>query len=140
MTHVGTGISSKARFATLALAAFAILVTGFATQAVNAQTSYEKRFNALDKNGDKRLQIDEYIRHLETKEDVLRRDFKLFDLDRSRGLTLNEFKTTPLVTPLKDRAPLPDPLDAFVDHAVAAMDHSFDAWDLHPEREVHAWT
>ncbi|MGZ0164723.1 MAG: hypothetical protein ACKVII_12430 [Planctomycetales bacterium] len=140
MTQVETGISSNARFATLALAAFAILVTGFATQAVNAQTSYEKRFNALDKNGDKRLQIDEYIRHFETKEDVLRRDFKLFDLDRSRGLTLNEFKTTPLVTPLKDRAPLPDPLDAFVDHAVAAMDHSFDSWDLHPEREVHAWT
>lgn len=140
MTQVGTVITSTTRFASLALAAFAIFGTGLATQSVEAQTTYEKRFNALDKNGDNRLQIEEYIRHVPTKGDILRRDFKLFDLDRSKGLTLSEFKTTPLVTPLEDRGPLPDPLDAFVDHAVAAMDHSFDSWDLHPEREVQAWT
>jgi TolB protein len=140
MTEFGAGNSSRIRFATLALATFAIFGTGYATQTVDAQTTYDKRFDTLDKNGDKRLQIDEYVRHVPAKEDILRRDFKLFDLDRSKGLTLSEFKTTPLVTPLKDRDPLPDPLDAFVDHAIAAMDHSFDSWDLHPERNVPAWT
>lgn len=140
MNQFETGILHSARFATAFLAVLAIFSTGFDDQPGQLPDRYEARFNALDKNGDKRLQIDEYVRHVPTKEDILRRDFKLFDLDRSKGLTLSEFKTTPLVTPLTDRAPLPDPLDAFVDHAVAAMDHSFDSWDLHPERKVQAWT
>lgn len=140
MTTIETGILSNARIATALLAVFAVLSTGFDDSNRPAPDRYEKRFNALDQNGDNRLQVDEYVRHVPSKEDILRRDFKLFDFDRSKGLTLNEFKTTPLVTPLQDRAPLPDPMDAFVDHAVAAMDHSFDSWDLHPERKVQAWT
>ena len=136
MTQVATDISNKARIATVALAVFAFLSTGFD----ESPDRYETRFNTLDQDNDNRLQIDEYARHAPTKEAILRRDFKLFDIDRSGALTLSEFKTTPLVTPLEDRDPLPDPLDAFVDHAVAAMDHSFDEWDQHPEREVQAWT
>lgn len=136
MTQVGTDISSKARTATVALAVFAFLSTGFD----DPPDRYETRFNSLDQDKDNRLQIDEYARHAPTKVAILRRDFKLFDIDHSGALTLSEFKTTPLVTQLEDRDPLPDPLDAFVDHAVAAMDQSFDEWDQHPEREVQAWT
>ena len=44
------------------------------------------------------------------------------------------------MAPFGKRGALPDPLDAYVDHAMAAMDLTFDAWDLHPERQVQAWT
>jgi hypothetical protein len=138
MTELGTGINSKVRIATVALAAFAILGTGFDEQAARVENKYDQRFHALDVDKDKRLQLNEYVRHAPTEADILQRDFKLFDLDLDEKLSLGEFKTTPLVTPPEDRHPLPDPMDAYVDHAVAAMDHSFDAWDLHPEREVQA--
>jgi len=140
MTQIETGKLSKARFATAALAAFAILGTGLDDPPEQKPDRYEIRFNALDQNKDKRLQIDEYVQHIKSKQDILRRDFQLFDIDRSQALTFSEFMTTPLVAPIEDRGPLPDPLDAFVDHAMAALDHSFDEWNLHPEREVPAWT
>ena len=144
MTQLETGMLSNARIATARIATaliavFAILSTGFDDSPEPKPDRYEIRFNALDKNKDKRLQSEEYVLHAKSKEDILRRDFKLFDFDRSGALSLNEFKATPLVAPLEDRAPLPDPMDAFVDHAVAAMDHSFDEWDLHPERKIPAW-
>ncbi len=140
MTQLETGILSNARIATASLAVFAILSTGFDEQAAQKPDRYEIRFNALDLNKDHRLQLDEYVRHSPTKADILKRDFKLFDFDRNRKLSLLEFKTTPLVVPLADRGPLPDPLDAYVDHAMTAMDHSFDEWDAHPERKIQAWT
>lgn len=140
MTPLETGILSNARIATASLAVFAILSTGSDDQSAQKPDRYEIRFNALDLNKDKRLQLDEYVRHSPTKADILKRDFKLFDFDRNRKLSLREFMTTPLVVPLADRAPLPDPLDAYVDHAMAAMDHSFDEWDAHPERKIQAWT
>lgn len=136
MTQFESSIPCKARIATLAVAALAFLSTGFD----DSPNRYETRFNTLDTNGDRQLQVDEYVQHLPAREAILRRDFRLFDFDRSGTLALNEFMTTPLVARSEDRGQLPDPMDAFVDHAVAAMDHSFDAWDLHPEREVPAWT
>ncbi len=140
MTHFATGILSNARTATVVLAVFAIFSTGFDDQPVQQPNRYEGRFKALDVNKDQQLQLDEYVRHIPLKADILKRDFKLFDFDHNKKLSLSEFKTTPLVAPVEDRGPIPDPLDAYVDHAMAAMDHSFDHWDEHPERQVDAWT
>lgn len=140
MTQLETGILSNARIATAALAVFAIFSTGFDKQSDQQPNRYEIRFNTLDLNKDQRLQLDEYVRHTPSKADILKRDFKLFDIDQNNKLSFNEFMTTPLVVPIEDRGPLPDPLDAYVDHAMTAMDKSFDDWDQHPQRDVHAWT
>ena len=140
MTQLETGILSNARIATAFLAVFAVFGIGFDDRPDQQLDRYEIRFNALDLNKDQQLQLDEYVQHIPPKADVLKRDFKLFDFDRNRKLSLREFKTTPLVAPLEDQGPLPDPLDAYVDHAMTAMDHSFDDWDAHPDRQIQAWT
>lgn len=133
-------ITSKARIATSALVVFVISGTGFDIAADEIKDKYAQRFKALDTNKDKKLQLEEYLKHNPARQAISKRDFQLFDVDRSGSLSLNEFLTIPVVTPLNDRGPLPDPLDAFVDHAVAAMDKSFDDWDEHPKREIQAWT
>lgn len=140
MTQLESSSLSNARIATAALSVLAIFSTGFDNQPGQQPDRYEARFNALDLNKDQQLQLDEYVRHVPAKAHILKRDFELFDVDRNNKLSLNEYKTTPLVAPIEDRGPLPDPMDAYVDHAMAAMDKSFDDWDLHPEREVQAWT
>lgn len=140
----GTGIISNARVATVALALLAIFGTGFDDAAdqspVQTPDRFARRFATLDINKDDGLQLDEYLKHIPGKEAILKRDFKLFDVDRNGKLSLNEFKTNPFVAPPDDRGALPDPLDAFVDHAVVAMDKSFDDWNDHPDRVIHAWT
>lgn len=140
MLEQETIVSRRNSVASVLLMALAVTGTGFDDPSKEQPNRYEIRFKALDANGDQQLQIDEYARHLPGKEQVLRRDFRLFDFDQSGSLSPGEFRATPLVAPPEDRGPIPDPLDAFVNNAVAAMDHSFDAWDLHPEREVPAWT
>ena len=75
MTQLETGILSKARIATASLAVLAVLSIGFDDRPAQQPDRYGIRFNALDLNKDQQLQLDEYVRHIPPKADVLKRDF-----------------------------------------------------------------
>ena len=94
------------------------------------------KFAKLDRNGDKRLSVDEFRSSMgAAQEGVALRDFDMFDRDADDFLSLEEYWTLP-THPLEERGPLPDPLTAVVDQFVAIMDQFFDNWDKDPKRTV----
>ena len=94
------------------------------------------KFAKLDRNGDKRLSVDEFRGSMgAAQEAVALRDFDLFDRDADDYLSLEEYWSLP-THPLEERGPLPDPLTAVVDQFVGILDQLFDNWDKEPTRTL----
>jgi len=96
----------------------------------------ERTFSKLDRDGNQRLSLTEFLTHPASKPDVAKRDFRLFDQDPDEALALDEFSTVPTVIAAQHRGALPDPLVLLVDKSVVAMDASFDDWDTKPDVEI----
>lgn len=102
------------------------------------QEAVVDQFAKLDRNGDKRLSVEEFqaVTSMEQAA-IARRDFRLFDVDASGTLTLDEFCTVPIVVPnAVQRGPLPDPMQGIVETAVATLDKSFGDWNEKPDVEI----
>ena len=73
------------------------------------------KFAKLDRNGDKRLSVDEFRSSMgAAQEGIALRDFDLFDRDADDFLSLDEYWSLPTHA-TDQRGPLPDPLTAVVD-------------------------
>ncbi len=102
------------------------------------QQAVVNQFAQLDHNGDKRLSMEEFQAVTPKNQvAVAQRDFRLFDVDASGTLTLDEFCTVPIVVPnAVQRGPLPDPMQGIVEMAVATLDKSFGDWNDKPDVEI----
>lgn len=100
----------------------------------NAQILREA-FTRLDRNKDDSLSEDEYLA-ASGRKPVLARDFKLFDFDRNRTLSLQEFSAIPGLVPAEFRGPVPDPFQDLLDVAVAALDEAYGQWDQNPNIQI----
>lgn len=96
----------------------------------------QRTFSKLDRDGNQRLSLAEFLTHSASKPDVAHRDFQLFDQDSDDALDLDEFSTVPTVVAAQHRGAFPDPLLTLVDKSVVAMDASFDDWDTKPDVEI----
>jgi Tol biopolymer transport system component/Ca2+-binding EF-hand superfamily protein len=99
--------------------------------------SVKAKFARADKNGDKKLSLDEFLATV-TKEQapIAKRDFGLFDQDADGQLTLEEFWSIPTVAPADQRGPLPDPMDGLVRQFIGVMDKFFKDWDQDLDRKI----
>ncbi len=131
------------RIAACGLVLVGVLLTGAIAVAQDdyrpLPDSVKARFARADKNGDKKLSLDEFLATV-TKEQaaVAKRDFELFDQDSDGQLTLKEFWSIPTVAPADQRGPLPDPMAGLVQQFIGAMDRFFKDWDQEPDRKIPA--
>ena len=114
-----------------------VVVDSFADDAQDkVRLATAKQFEKLDRNNDSKLSLDEFqvfVTEEEEQAKLARRDFRLFDVDANSSLDLDEFRTMPLVVPnAGQRGPLPDPMQALVETAVATMDKTFADWNETP--------
>ncbi len=94
-------------------------------------------FVRLDRNGDKRLSVDEFRGATALAQAaVALRDFDLFDRDADGFLSLEEYWTLPTGVSANQRGPISDPLTEVVDQFVAVLDGLLDDWDQNPERTI----
>ena len=115
----------------VSLAAFAGLNPGGA--AVPEKTV--RKFQEFDRDGNGKLTTDEYVGRREPN-DLLRRDFLIFDFDRDGSLSLVEFAAIANGTSGQLRGPVPDPVVKIVDQVVGELDGKLKNWDERPNEEV----
>ncbi len=102
-----------------------------------AKTAIEIEFKRLDADGDERLKLDEFLLR-RGKGAILKRDFRLYDLDADELLSWSEFAAVSGTTRPMFRGTMPDPWDELVADAVAALDESYDNWNERPSEQVNA--
>lgn len=100
-----------------------------------ARAAVQAAFQQADTNGDQALTIEEH-RSLGGRQEVLDRDFRVFDLDVDGLLTLDEFAAIPGRTTASQRGALPNPFTALVDDAVRALDVVYPNWEKNPDRTI----
>jgi Ca2+-binding EF-hand superfamily protein len=91
------------RFFVLLIAVMALF--GLSTAGVMAQKKTpEARFAKLDKNGDKKLSLEEFLGKRTTDQSAKReKSFKALDKDHDGFLTLDEFKSSAKAKKRKDK-------------------------------------
>lgn len=83
-----------------------------------------------DANEDGRLTEAEYVAGVAEKaQPAAKRDFRLFDRDADKTLSLQEFSTIPGVIPTALRGEMPHPLTPLVDQEMAALEENWKQWD-----------
>lgn len=115
------------------------LAHGQGTTIAEATSWIRTEFERLDRDFDRSLGQAEFLaRDLEPA--VLKRDFILYDGDRSGTLSLAEFAAVSGLVPPSLRGTMSDPFDDLVAAAVAALDESYDGWNQRPRELVNAHT
>ena len=104
---------------------------------VEAGSIIRGEFQRLDLDGDLKLHWDEF-RSIHGDPRARQRDFRLYDLDASGFLTRSEFACVSGLVEPHLRGTMPDPIDALIEDAVAALDESYDHWDRRPQELVSA--
>jgi Tol biopolymer transport system component/Ca2+-binding EF-hand superfamily protein len=104
-------------------------------QEIDLIKSINKSFADADRDGDQRLSVDEYVGNRGANE-VLKRDFRLFDFNEDGFLSRDEFAAVPDVVHPDYRGAMPDPLRDVFGVALAALDASLGQWDQNPDVEV----
>ena len=94
-------------------------------------------FTQLDADKNGQLSADEYIQRAGPREKHFR-DLNLFDFNRDQQLSPSEFSAIPGLGPVHLRGALPDPFEAMLDVAVAAMDESYNNWDQRPDEVIYS--
>lgn len=121
-------------FGIVSLVAITVLDPGgVAVSAVPEKTV--RKFQEFDRDGNGKLTIDEYVGRREPN-DLLRRDFLIFDFDRDRSFSLVEFAPIANGTAGYVRGPIPDPLVKIVDQVASELDRRLKNWDERPDEEV----
>lgn len=92
-------------------------------------------FLALDADGDKKLSLDEFLK-APGEPDVLKRDYRLFDSNNDKRLTVEEFDAILFDQTSDQRGPVPDPFEEMLQRALEQLDENFDEWDQNPEKTV----
>jgi TolB protein len=122
------------------LSAVLAVLAALWTNSIRAQDSAKspeailaEAFKKLDADGDRLLSEAEYFKP-GGDPNYLKRDFRLFDVDRDHQLTSDEFAAIPGPVSVKDRGALPDPFAELLEQAVAALDETYGGWDKSPER------
>ena len=96
-----------------------------------------RNFGRVDRNGDKRLSVDEFqAANAPAQMAVALRDFDLFDRDADGFLSLEEYWSLPTGVSANQRGPLHDPMKDVVDQFVGVLDGLLDDWDKNSERTV----
>lgn len=97
-------------------------------------------FASLDLNRDGRLSLAEFVTADSASEEVLTRDFRLFDHDGNGYLSPEEFVATQPGQAGARRGPLNDPWEGILDRAIQAMDESYDGWNHRKDETVDSTT
>ena len=96
-------------------------------------------FDRLDVDGNQRLTLDEFVL-LHPNREELTRDFGIYDFDQDRVLTRSEFEAVSGLSEAWIRGSIPDPFDDLLEGAVAALDESYDQWNMRPNEYVNSHT
>ena len=94
-------------------------------------------FARLDRDGDKRLSVDEFrAANAPAQMAVALRDFDLFDRDADGFLSLEEYWSLPTGVSAGQRGPISDPMKEVVDQFIGVLDGLLEDWDQTPERTI----
>jgi len=96
-------------------------------------------FDRLDGDQNERLTLDEFVLLRENPEE-LTRDFGIYDFDHDRVLTRSEFEAVSGLSETWIRGSIPDPFDDLLEEAVAALDESYEQWNMRPNEYVNSHT
>ncbi len=102
-----------------------------------ASPSVRVLFDRLDTSDDGRLTLGEFLQH-SGEQEILRRDFRLFDLDDDASHTMVEFNAAAAFVASVPRGAIADPFNALVQNALEAIDESHDHWNLRPTELVNS--
>ena len=94
-------------------------------------------FDRLDADQDERLKLDEFLQLRDNKAE-LTRDFALYDFDQSGSLSRAEFSSVSGLCPAWIRGSIPDPVNDLLENAVAALDESYEQWNMRPSEYVNS--
>jgi TolB protein len=94
-------------------------------------------FRRLDQDQNSRLDLMEFMLLRENAAE-LKRDFSLYDFDRSGTLSQAEFSAVSGLCPAWIRGSIPDPFDELLDKAVSALDESYEQWNTRPQEYVNS--
>ena len=103
----------------------------------NSVLKIRAEFKRLDQNEDRLLNADEFLL-LRDSAAELKRDFGLYDFDRSGTLSEAEFSAVSGLCPAWIRGSIPDPFEDLLDKAVAALDESYEQWNMRPKEYVNS--
>lgn len=108
-----------------------MVTTAFGAEGEPSADPVKAAFEKLDADGDGQLSLEEYVQRSEAR-NKNERDFQVFDFDGDERLTRSEFAAIPGLVPPAQRGALPDPFEALLNAAVAAMDETYNHWDRQP--------
>ena len=94
-------------------------------------------FERLDQDQNEQLKLDEFLL-LRNNRAELKRDFLLYDFDRSGALSRAEFSSVSGLCPAWIRGSVPDPFSDLLEKAVSALDESYEQWNTRPNEYVNS--
>lgn len=94
-----------------------------------AENPLGAQFAACDVDGNGSLTESEYLFRAEREMSVLLRDFKMFDMDGDRRMSLAEFVTVPVGQPEELRGVLADPVVVLAQTKLAGLAKHWKGWD-----------
>ncbi len=104
-----------------------------------AALQIRQSFEALDRNNDRSLELEEYLGGDPDRRKG-RRDFLLFDFDKNSQLSVREYAAIPGLVEATYRGAIPDPFGRLMTDAISALDEAYGHWEKRPDEQISAHT